>query len=282
MIFTTLITTTELARHLDDQDWVILDCRFTLTDPPRGRGDYLQAHIPGAVYAHLDEDLSGRVVQGQTGRHPLPSVETTARTFSNWGIAPGVQVVVYDDAGGALAAGRAWWMLRWLGHEAVAVLDGGWGVWSSSKLGRRSGEETFSSRQFIPHERPELVISAAQVETIRLDNSWRLYDARSRERYHGENETIDPIAGHIPGAISAPYTDSLTSTNTFRPVNELGPLYQALSGDVPAEKTVFYCGSGVTSIVNILAIAHAGLGEARLYAGSWSEWITGPQRPVEK
>jgi thiosulfate/3-mercaptopyruvate sulfurtransferase len=282
MIFTTLITTTELTRHLDDPDWVILDCRFTLTDPPPGRGDYLRGHIPGAVYAHLDENLSGPVVPGQTGRHPLPPVEMAARTFSNWGIAPGVQVVVYDDAGGGLAAGRAWWMLRWLGHEAVAVLDGGWGEWSRNRMGQRNGQETRNLRQFIPHERPELVISTAQVETIRLDNSWRLYDARSRERYHGENETIDPIAGHIPGAMSAPYTDNLTSTNTFRPVDDLRTLYKALSGNVPAERTVFYCGSGVTSIVNILAMAHAGLGEARLYVGSWSEWITGPQRLVGK
>ena len=223
-----------------------------------------------------------RWCKGQTGRHPLPSVETAARTFSNWGIAPGVQVVVYDDAGGALAAGRAWWMLRWLGHEAVAVLDGGWGEWSRNRMGQRNGQETRNPRLFIPHERPELVISAAQVETIRLDTSWRLYDARTSERYHGENEIIDPIAGHIPGAISAPYTENLTPTNTFRPVNELRALYQALAGNVPVERTVFYCGSGVTSIVNILAMAHAGLGEARLYAGSWSEWITGPQRPVGK
>ena len=282
MIFTTLISTTELARHLDDPDWAILDCRFTLTDPPRGRRDYLQAHIPGAVYAHLGEDLSGRMVRGQTGRHPLPSIEMAAQTISNWGIAPGVQVVAYDDAGGALAAGRAWWMLGWLGHKAVAVLDGGWEQWSRNKIGWRSGQETRLSRQFIPHERPEMVVSAAQVESMRMDTSWRLYDARSTERYHGENETIDPIAGHIPGAWNVPYMDNLTPYNTFRPVYELRALYQAELENVPAERTVFYCGSGVTSIVNILAMAHAGLGEAHLYAGSWSEWITDPKRPVEK
>ena len=282
MNFTTLISTTELARHLDDPDWAILDCRFTLADPARGRRDYLQAHIPGAIYAHLDEDLSGPVVRGQTGRHPLPSIIMAAQTFSSWGIAPGVQVVVYDDAGGALAGGRAWWMLRWLGHEAVAVLDGGWGVWSRNRMGQRSGQETRIPRQFLPQARPEMVISAAQVESMRIDTAWRLYDTRTTERYHGENETIDPIAGHIPGAWNAPYMDNLTPDNTFRPVDELRALYQPLLRNLPAERIVFYCGSGVTSIVNILAMAHAGLGEACLYAGSWSEWITDPQRPVEK
>jgi len=282
MIFTTLISTTELARHLDEPDWAILDCRFTLTDPPRGRRDYLQAHIPGAVYAHLDEDLSGLMVRGQTGRHPLPSIEMAAQTFSNWGIAPGVQVVAYDDAGGALAAGRAWWMLGWLGHKAVAVLDGGWQAWQRQGLPVWNREDTRSPRLFIPHEHPEKVVNASQVDAMRLDPAYRVFDGRSAERYHGENETIDPIAGHIPGAWNVPYMDNLTPYNTFRPVYELRALYQAEFENVPAERTVFYCGSGVTSIVNILAMAHAGLGEARLYAGSWSEWITDPKRPVEK
>jgi thiosulfate/3-mercaptopyruvate sulfurtransferase len=282
MIFTTLISTTELAEHLDDPDWVILDCRFYLTDPPRGRGEYVQAHIPGAIYAHLDEDLSGPVARGQTGRHPLPGAEIAARKFSAWGIGSDTQVVAYDDAGGGLAAGRAWWMLGWLGHQAAAVLDGGWQAWQRQGLPVHGGTETNAPRLFIPREHAEKVVNTSQVNSMRLDPRYRVFDARSAERYRGENETVDPVAGHIPGALSAPYLENLTQQGTFRSVDELRRYYQSLLKDVPVEQAVFYCGSGVTSIVNILALAYAGLGEARLYAGSWSEWITDPQRPVAK
>lgn len=280
MTYKTIIPVSELAIHLDDPDWVIVDCRFSLANTERGLSDYLDAHIPGAVYAHLDEDLSAQVVPGETGRHPLPSVEVAARVFSKWGIDQDVQVVVYDDAGGALAAVRVWWMLRWLGHDAVAVLDGGWQAWRERGYPLHGGVQSRPWRQFIPSPRPELIATSDDVDSIRRDPAYRLVDARANERYHGQNETIDPVAGHIPGAISFPYTDNLKPDSTFLPIEQLRSRYQAMLGDVPPENAVFYCGSGVTSVHNILAMQHAGLGEGRLYVGSWSEWITDSSHPV--
>ncbi len=280
MSYTTLISTAELAANLGRPDWAVVDCRFWLTDTERGRIDYHQAHIPGAVYAHLGEDLSGPVFPGQTGRHPLPAVETFVATLAGWGIGDGVQVVVYDDQGGAFAA-RLWWMLRWLGHDPAAVLDGGWPLWQREGRPTRGGTESRPSRPFTPHLRPSLLASTAEVEQIRIDPAYRLLDARATNRYHGQNETIDPVAGHIPGAISAPYADNLAPDGRFRPAGELKAIYETLLGDVPASRAVAYCGSGVTAVHNLIAIAHAGLGEGRLYAGSWSEWITNPQRPIE-
>jgi thiosulfate/3-mercaptopyruvate sulfurtransferase len=279
MVYTTLISTQELLSHLADPNWVIVDCRFVLTNKGQGRQDYQQSHIPGAVYAHLDEDLSGPIIPGQTGRHPLPEVETFAATLSGWGIGNQIQVVAYDNAGGAMAA-RLWWMLRWLGHEAVAVLDGGWPRWQSGGLPVRDGVETNDPRTFTPHPRPELLLSADEVDKIRTDPAYRLFDARGADRYRGENETLDPVAGHIPGALSLPYAGNLGSDGNFLGVEALKQRFEAALGDTPPEQTVFYCGSGVTAAHNALAMAYAGLGEARLYPGSWSEWITDPKRPV--
>jgi len=282
MIYKTLISTAELAAHLDDPEWAIFDCRFSLDNPERGGEDYRAAHIPGTIYAHLDEDLSGPVIPGRTGRHPLPAPEVAAERFASWGIGPGVQVVVYDDAGGALAAARLWWMLRWLGHEAAAVLDGGWSRWIAEGRPTRSGVETRPAREFIPAPRPELLVTVDEVDRLRQDPAYRLFDVRAAERYRGENETIDPVAGHIPGAISAPYTENLTRGGLFRSPAELRQHYRRLLGETPAGRSVFYCGSGVTSTHSLLALLHAGLGEARLYAGSWSEWIADPERPVAR
>jgi thiosulfate/3-mercaptopyruvate sulfurtransferase len=282
MRYTTIISTTELFRNLDNPKWVIIDARFSLSDASIGKVKYLEGHISGAVYVHLEEDLSGPVIKGSTGRHPLPDEERVREVFSKWGIPPDGQVVVYDDMGGALAAVRVWWMLRWFGFEAAAVLDGGWQAWQKSGFPVRKGMETRSVVPFIGKPRADLVVSTQQVESIRLDPSWRLLDARSADRFRGENETIDPVAGHIPGAISAPYARNLNPDGTFRNVASLRAYYKRIIGGVPPERVVVYCGSGVTSIHDILAMLHAGLGEARLYAGSWSEWITDPARLVEK
>ena len=279
MLYTTLISTAELSSKIGQPDWAIIDCRFSLADTGRGRRDYEQAHIPGAVYAHLDDDLSGTVISGRTGRHPLPPVETFTRTLSAWGIDHTVQVVAYDDLGGAIAA-RLWWMLRWLGHDNVAVLNGGWPRWQNEKRPVRGGVESRPARVFTPQLRPHLLAGVDDIEAMRTDPDGRLFDARSADRYWGENETIDPVAGHIPGAISAPYADNLGPDGRFRPVEELRARYQALLGDVPVEQSAAYCGSGVTAAHNLVAMAHAGLGVGRLYAGSWSEWITNPDRPV--
>lgn len=282
MRFTTTITVAELTNHLDDPDWVIVDSRFKLANPDQGRMDYESAHIPGAVYAHLDHDLSGPIVKGVTGRHPLPSVEKVTDVFSDFGIDSRVQVVAYDDQGGALAAGRLWWLLRWLNHQAVAVLDGGWQEWVNNGLVVRSGIETRMPRKFIAHPRNDLIVSAEDVDAIREDLQYRLLDARSADRYRGENETIDPVAGHIPGAISAPYADNLNPDATFRDSESIAARYKKLLSGVPVKNVVCYCGSGVTATHDILAMMKAGLGEARIYAGSYSEWITDPDRPVEK
>ncbi len=282
MTFQTLISANELVTHLDDPDWVIIDARFSLAQPMLKYEEYLQAHIPGAVYAHLNADLSGAIIPEVTGRHPLPPPEMAAGFFARCGIAPEIQVVTYDDMGGALAAGRAWWMLRWLGHESAAVLDGGWQEWQRLGYPVRSGEERKMPREFPLHLRPEWVAEADEVDTIRLDPAYRVIDARTAERYHGINETIDPVAGHIPGAYSAPYTDNLTPDGLFRSPRELHDHYQALLGGTPAQNTIFYCGSGVTAVQDILAMKIAGLDEGRLYAGSWSEWITDPQRPITR
>lgn len=279
MLYTTILSTSELADHLADPDWAIVDCRFWLADSERGRRDYQQAHIPGAVYAHLDEDLSGPIVPGKTGRHPLPAVDAIAQTFSNWGIDSRVQVVAYDDAGASMA-GRVWWMLRWLGHDAVAVLDGGFPHWQKEGRTTRSGVETRSPRSFAPYPRPEMLASTADVLAAMRDAHQLVFDSRAAERYRGENETIDPVAGHIPGAVSAPYADNIGPDGLFLPREALRDRFEALLDDVPAEQTMFYCGSGVSAAQNLIALAHAGLGDARLYAGSWSEWIADPSRPI--
>jgi thiosulfate/3-mercaptopyruvate sulfurtransferase len=282
MGFNTIISVNEVTHHINDPDWVIVDSRFKLADPNQGRKDYETAHIPGAVYAHLDDELSSPIIKGVTGRHPLPEVEKISEVFSRLGIDSNVQVVAYDDMGGALAAGRVWWLLRWLGHEAVAVLDGGWQRWM--KLGKEvaSGTETRPRRKFIPHPRNELVATADEVEAKRLDPDYRVLDARSADRFRGENETIDPVPGHIPGAISAAYAGNLNPDGTFRSQQSLLARYKRLIDKVPTTNVICYCGSGVTATHDILAMIIAGLGEARLYAGSYSEWITDLKKPVEK
>ena len=280
MPHTTLLAPSDLRAHLDDPAWVIVDCRFSLSDTERGRRAYREAHIPGAVYAHLDDDLSGPIVPGVTGRHPLPEVETFAQTLSAWGIDADVQVAAYDDFGGGIAA-RLWWMLRWLGHDAVAVLDGGWPVWQQNGFPERGGVEAGVPRTFAPRPRPEWVVGADAVNARCTDPSYRLLDARTAERYRGEHEPIDPVAGHIPGARSAPFAGNLDADGCFLPPDALRARFEALLKGTPPERTICYCGSGVTAAHNVLALTRAGLGEACLYPGSWSHWITDPARPVE-
>jgi thiosulfate/3-mercaptopyruvate sulfurtransferase len=191
------------------------------------------------------------------------------------------RVVACDDQGGAVAA-RLWWMLRWLGHDAVVVLNGGWTRWQNEGRPVRSGVESRPPRTFTPHRRPGLLVTTTEIETLRHDPAWRLFDSRTAERYRGEHEPFYRVAGHIPGARSAPYPDNLDPDELFLPAEELRARFQALLGDVPPDHAIFYCGSGVTAAHNLLAMAHVGLGDGRLYAGSWSEWITNPDHPIEK
>ncbi len=281
MSYTTLISAQELINHIADPNWAVVDCRFSLEDAECGRRDYLNGHIPGAIYAHLNEDLSGQIIPGKTGRHPLPPKEKFVETLSKWGIGPDIQVVAYDDKGGSMAA-RLWWMLRWVGHDAIAVLDGGWQQWQKNNYPVKNGKETRKSVTFTPKTRNNMLLSADDVLKVLNNPDFRLLDSRSADRYRGENETIDPVAGHIPGALSAPFSENLKPDGCFLSSEELKARFLKLLDDIPPERTVFYCGSGVTATHNLLALAHAGLGDARLYAGSWSEWITDPKRPVAK
>jgi len=280
MSYTTLISTDELARHLDDPDWAIVDCRFELGDPEAGRRSYLQSHIPGAVYAHLDEDLSGPIVPGETGRHPLPPVADFAETLSNWGIDNDTQVVAYDTVGGVFA-GRLWWMMRWLGHDKVAVLNGHFGHWTQEGRPTASGAESRARRAFTPQPRPQMVVDAAEVEANLESGQYKMFDVRDEARYRGEATGSDPVAGHIPGAFSAHYAHNLDENGKFRSPEQLHAHYKQLLDDTQLEDTIFYCGSGVSVHHDLIAMEHAGLGRgARVYIGSWSDWIIDEERPV--
>lgn len=281
MTFSTIVSPDELSGLLGKQNLVIADCRFSLNDPERGRRAWMDEHLPGAIYVHLDEDLSGEIIPGKTGRHPLPTVEDFSRTASRLGIGSDVQVIAYDDENGAFAA-RLWWLLRWTGHDRVAVLEGGFARWKREGRPTESGIVTPRARTFTPDLHPEMMASADLVEKTRTDPTWRILDAREPERFRGEVEPIDPVAGHIPGAISAPYRNNLDDQGNFLPANALRELYEKRLENTPPDRTIYYCGSGVTAAHNVLAQAHAGRGLPRLYAGSWSEWITDPTRPVAK
>ena len=280
MAFRTLISTSVLAMHLEDDPVAIVDCRFKLGDESWGEQAYVAAHIPRAVYAHLDRDLSGPKT-GTNGRHPLPDPDALTRTFTRFGITSGVQVVAYDQDNGMFAS-RLWWMLRWLGHDAVAVLDGGFAKWTAEGRDTRSGTETRAAQTFIAAPRPDLLATVDQVAALRADHNWRLVDARAPERFRGDVEPLDRVAGHIPGAVNHCYQTNLDAEGSFRSPEELRAHMQATLGDHPADRIVCYCGSGVTACHNLLALEHAGLTGARLYAGSWSEWSSDPARPVEK
>lgn len=283
MVFSTLISIDELNKNLKNPDWAIIDCRFSLGDFEKGRQEYLKGHIPEAIYAHLNDDLSGEIIPGKTGRHPLPTIEKAEDKFSRMGIDKQVQVVAYDDypVNGASAA-RLWWMLRWLGHEAVAVLDGGWVEWVKRGFQQHIGEEYRQSRIFTPNPDSSMQVDVAFVEKIRNDPDYRLFDSRSADRYRGENETIDPIAGHIPGAYSAPFMDNYDEKGMLLSTEQLRHRFNKLLNGVPMNKAVFYCGSGVTAAANVFASVVAGMHGARIYSGSWSEWIINPARPIAK
>ncbi len=275
MAHTTIISPAELS-SLEDDSWVLLDCRFSLTDTEEGRQSYQEGHIAGAHYAHLDHDLSGRIVAGQTGRHPMPDPTGFRRRLGMWGIAPDVQVVTYDQGPGAFAA-RAWWLLQHFGHEAVAVLDGGLAAWTAAGLPLSTDEP----RRY-PDVYPTLEPLSGSVDADwvaeHLASGVTLVDARASERFRGLVEPLDPVAGHIPGAANRPWQDNLGADGKFKAAPELRSDFEVFG---PADAQVHYCGSGVTAAHNVLAMHVAGLKAARLYPGSWSEWITDPDRAVE-
>jgi thiosulfate/3-mercaptopyruvate sulfurtransferase len=281
MAFSTLITTAALALHHDDASFAIVDCRYKLDDDSWGEQEYTKLHIPGAVYAHLGHDLAGPKT-GTNGRHPLPDPKTLADTFGRLGIESGVQVVAYDQDNGMYAS-RLWWLLRWLGHDAVAVLDGGFKKWIAEGRPTRSGAERRAPGTFAGAPRTEMAIDAHAVASLAGSPQWRLVDARAPERYRGETEPIDKTPGHIPGAVNHFFGSNLDDRGTFRTPEELRDGFGASIGaQVAADHIVCYCGSGVTACHNLLALEHAGVAGAKLYAGSWSEWSADPARPVER
>jgi len=281
-MYTTLISAQQLAKIINKKNVVIMDCRSGgLGDKEAGRKAHQKSHLPKAQYAHLDEDLSGEIIKGKTGRHPLPSVQKMTDLFSKWGIDKSKQVIVYDDKSGAIAS-RLWWMLRWLGHDKVAVLDGGLSLWQKAKLPMNA--KVFTPKKAIFKAKPnhDMWRSVEIVDLIKERPNYKLIDSRAAIRYRGEKEPIDPVAGHIPGAISAPFADNICKQKTLLPKQKLVERFEEILGDTPVEQAVFYCGSGVTACHNLLAMKHAGLGDAKLYVGSWSDWITDKKRGIGK
>jgi thiosulfate/3-mercaptopyruvate sulfurtransferase len=272
------VTTQELQARLDDPAWVVFDTRHDLMDVGKGRRGYAAGHIPGAYFLHTDEHLSGAKT-GSNGRHPLPDVDAFAAKMSACGVKPGVQVVAYDDLGGNFAV-RLWWLLRWLGHDAVALLDGGWPRWV--KEGRPVSQDVPAPRPgaFVPRPHLGEVVDIHFVDRFRESPDLRLIDARAAQRFQGIEETIDPVAGHIPGAINRFWQKNLNPDGSFKSPAELRGEFLELLGGTEPEQAVHMCGSGVTSCHNMFALALAGLSPGRLYAGSWSEWCADPSRPI--
>jgi thiosulfate/3-mercaptopyruvate sulfurtransferase len=284
MAHTTLITAPELLALADGPaTLVLLDCGFDLADPAAGERAHAAGHLPGALYVHLDRDLSGPKT-GHNGRHPLPPREALAARAGAWGVAPGVQVVAYDAQGGPYAA-RAWWLLRWLGHAEAAVLDGGPAAWTAA--GGAMSTAPAAQRAVAPYPAlaPAMPTLDADALLARLPEvaagGLRLFDARAAERYRGDVEPLDPVAGHIPGATLRFFKDNLGPDGRFKPAAQLRAEFEALGG-ANSSAVVHQCGSGVTACHNLLAMAHAGLGTSVLYPGSWSEWCSDPARPVAR
>jgi thiosulfate/3-mercaptopyruvate sulfurtransferase len=276
MILRTLIQAEELASLLGDPRLRVFDCRFDLARPAYGRSAWLDEHIPGAVHADMNMDLAGAPA---SGRHPLPAVADFEQRLRGWGVNADSRVVAYDDGNGAMAA-RLWWMLRWLGHDEVAVLDGGMRRWLQLGLPLSDDAPAPAPGNFVARPRPETAVTAADVLAATGDSSLRLLDARAPERYRGEVEPIDKVAGHIPGARNHPFGMSLDSQGRFLPQAALRAALEASLGGIAPRQAIAYCGSGVTACHLLLALEHAGLAGARLYPGSWSEWSGDPQRPV--
>jgi thiosulfate/3-mercaptopyruvate sulfurtransferase len=278
MNLTTLADTATVSAHLTDPSLVLIDCQFKLDDPFWGRAAYERAHIPGAFYADLNRDLSG-VPSGTNGRHPLPAVAVAEATFGDLGIDDGRQVVAYDQDNGMYAS-RLWWMLRWLGHEQVAVLDGGLAAWTSEGRPTASGAEFPVRRPFRARPRPDAAVTADEVATA-VASGRRLIDARAPQRFSGEVEPIDRAAGHIPGARNYFFMGSLGANGRFDPPATLRTRLESTLDGVAPERAICYCGSGVTAAHVLLAMEHAGLTGAKLYPGSWSEWSSDAGRAIE-
>ena len=279
MTYTTLVSTAQLALHIDDPAWVVIDCRHDLANPDSGAGEYASGHVPGARFLHLDRDLAAPVT-GKNGRHPLPDPLLFMRALENAGVGSGNQVIAYDGQTGVYAA-RLWWMLRWLGHENVAVLDGGYGKWTREQRPVTAALPVVARARFTGAPR-KTWIDADEVLRSLAQPGQVLVDARSADRYRGENETLDPVGGRIPGALNRFFKDNLDAGACFKPAAELRRDFGTLLGATAPDRVVHSCGSGVSACHNLLAMEIAGLSGSRLYPGSWSEWCSDPGRPIAR
>ncbi|MCQ4296373.1 sulfurtransferase [Pseudomonas stutzeri] len=274
-----LITAAELAQRMHEPDLLILDCRFALEDPAYGERSYLESHIPGARFADLEKDLSGPVVPGVTGRHPLPDPQRLLTRLRQWGLDEHSDLVLYDDGPGAFAA-RAWWLLMWLGkREGIHLLDGGLKAWQEAGLPQDDAIPAGKPGSFSGTADTSMTADARWLQEHLDSAELTLLDARALPRFLGEVEPIDPVAGHIPGAVCAPFTENLDAKSRFLSPAQLHDRFAQQLGGNPPEAAVAYCGSGVTACHNLFALCLAGYPLARLYPGSWSEWITDPNRP---
>ena len=279
MKYSTLIDCDALAGELNNPDWRIFDCRHQLADVGYGAKAYAEGHVPGAFFLHLDYDLSS-AMNGSNGRHPLPDVQLLADKLGAAGVSRQTQIVVYDDAGG-MVAGRLWWLLRWLGFDRVALLDGGIPQWVKEGRPLSVAPPAAVPVVFVFSKR-DWIVSADEVLAKLDTKDFCLIDARAPDRFRGENETLDPVGGHIPGARNRFFRDNLDADGLFRPAAELRREFLALLAGHEPTQTVMYCGSGVSACLNHLAMEVAGLHGSRLYAGSWSEWCSDPARPVAR
>ena len=275
MKYTTFITAKEANENLGNPDFLFIECSYALADAAWGRSEYEKSHIPNAAYADLHDDLAGAIVPGKTGRHPIPSKEELIKTFSRFGIDQSTQVVAYDMQSGAMAAARLWWLLQYSGHKNVAVLSGGKSHWEKSGFPLSQQKTERRETIFYADFNNEFLVQSDDVlAEIERSNSC-IIDSRTNDRYQGQNETIDPIAGHIPTAVSKPFNSLLNPDGMIDDDAKI----EAYFKEVPAD-AVFYCGSGVTAAFNILLFVHSGKAFPKLYAGSWSEWITDQSRPL--
>ena len=273
-----LINTQNLSQHLRDPAWVIFDCRHDLFDPAKGERQYRQGHIPGAHFASIDTDLSGDKT-GSNGRHPLPPPAAFTAFLARHGVSNTSTIVAYDDVGGQFAS-RLWWMARWIGLTKLLLLDGGIPKWIAEGRELATEVPAPAPAPLRGQADPLMVWSAADVLAHIDDTNISLLDARPAERYRGETEPIDPVAGHIPGAANRFYKANLNADLTFRAADEIKREFTALTNHKPADQVVHYCGSGVTACANFFAMEYAGLAGSKLFAGSWSEWVSDPARPV--
>lgn len=278
MTYQTIISVGDLNKNINNQDWFVFDCRFLLKDLEGGLKKFNQGHIPGAQYADMDKDLASAMT-ATSGRHPLPNPDKLIHKLQSWGINNSSQIICYDDMSGAFAA-RMWWLLKWLGHEDVAVLDGGIDNWTTSGLALETDMKPRGAGAFSGQADNDMWVDVEFVQKQLADNKINLLDARSEERFTAKDSNTDPVAGHVPGAISFPFAGNLSKQGVFLSAEELRKRFAETFADSQNKEVINMCGSGVTACHNLLAMSVAGLPMTRLFVGSWSEWIKDNSRPV--